>query len=75
MGKVSLRIRLSRRLGRGVMLCARADWHRWRVRRLLNLLFAWRERNHCADAADWEAFVSRPEPPDFVAWARDHGLL
>jgi hypothetical protein len=65
---------ISRRLlGAEVMLCALADWHRWRIRPALNLVFRWRERDHCAICADWEARQERePDPTDY--W-RSQGWL
>lgn len=61
-----IRVRLSRAISlylfsAEVMLCALADWHRWRIRRALNLAFRWRQRDHCADCADWEA-AQTPDP-------------
>ena len=61
---MSLRVRLSRAISRRLfraehMLCALADWHRWPIRRALNLAFLWRERDHCASCADWEARQGR----------------
>jgi hypothetical protein len=65
------RVRLSRWLSRRivgaeVMVCALADWHRWRIRPALNLAFAWRDRDHCGLCADWEARQGRePDPADY----------
>jgi hypothetical protein len=48
------------------MVCALADWHRWRIRPALNLAFAWRDRDHCGLCADWEARQERePDPTDY----------
>lgn len=46
---------ISRRLlGADIMLCAIAHQRGWWIRHPLNWLF-WRERDHCASAAEWEA--------------------
>lgn len=53
--RVSFSRAVSRRLyGMDIMLCAIADHRRWWIRRPLNWFFWW-DRDHCADAADWEA--------------------
>lgn len=81
------RVRASRAISRRIlrseaMLCALADWHRWRIRHALNLAFAWRDRDHCALCADWEA-AQEPDPmaehrftpeADVAGWRRS-GLL
>lgn len=73
---------ISRRLFRiDVMICALADWHRWRVRHALNLAFRWRDRDHCGLCADWEARAQAQEATiaatssAFVDDARRLGLL
>ena len=65
---------ISRRLFRiEVMVCALADWHRWRVRHALNLAFRWRDRDHCGLCADWEARQGRE--PDWLDDLRRQGWL
>jgi hypothetical protein len=58
-------------LGRDEMLCAIAEWRRWRVRVALNALFL--DRQHCSNMARWEARQGRDL--DFVDLARRDGLL
>lgn len=75
-----IRVRASRALsravlGRDVMLCALAEWHRWRIRRLLNALAFWDwGRDHCASCADWEARRER-DPVDVLDDWRAQGWL
>ena len=74
MNRVAISRAISRRLlGLDVMLCAVADQRRLWIRHPLNYLFRWRDRDHCAASADYEARQERePDPTDY--W-RSNGWL
>lgn len=58
---VMRRVQFSRAISRwltgdgSVMLCARIDQRKLWLRHPINWAFSWRDRDHCAGCADWEA--------------------
>jgi len=76
MWRVSLSRALARHIfGQDAMISALAEWHRWRCRRAINAVFALRgDRDHCAEAAAYEARQCAKRP-DFVGTARRQGWM
>jgi hypothetical protein len=72
-GRIAISRAISRRLyGMDIMFCAIADYRRWWIRHPLNWVFWW-DRDHCADAHDWEAMQGR-EPGLLDEWRREGWL-